>query len=61
MRSDKARPAERIMAANSILDRAFGRPKQTADVRLRTNGVRELSDEDLMAIAMSAEAPERLH
>jgi Family of unknown function (DUF5681) len=49
---DKHAPhAARITAANSILDRGYGRPGQALSLELQRRSLRELSDDELMAIA----------
>ena len=47
MRAGK--PAEALAAANAILDRAFGKPKQVAEHRL-PGTLRELSNDELLEI-----------
>ncbi len=46
MRNDEAPPAVRIAAANVILDRGYGKPKETVDANVRT------SWEDLVLASM---------
>ena len=58
MRSGK--PAEALAASNAILDRAFGRPKQTVDARV-SRDIRELSDEELIAVITGDETAESVH
>ena len=49
---DKDAPhAARVTAANSILDRGYGRPGQALSLELQRRKVYELSDDELMAIA----------
>jgi Family of unknown function (DUF5681) len=55
MRNKKAPPAARAVAANSILDRGYGRPAQTLEASIRRGSIREMTDEELMAIASSDE------
>lgn len=52
MRSPKASPAARVAAANSLLDRAYGRPAQKTETAPRS--VRELSNDELLAIIAEA-------
>lgn len=44
------------LASNDVLDRAFGKPKQTTDLNVGAPPVRELSDDDLLAILTAAKA-----
>jgi hypothetical protein len=37
MRNDEASPAARVAAANAILDRGYGKPKETVDANVRTS------------------------
>lgn len=69
MRSSDAKPNERAVAANAILDRAFGKPKQSVQVDDRRS-LRDLTDDELIAIARGTGAagettgtdePSRLH
>jgi len=46
MRNDEAPPAVRVAAANVILDRGYGKPKETVDANVRT------SWEDLVLASM---------
>jgi hypothetical protein len=49
---DKDAPhAARVTAANSILDRGYGKPAQALSLELQRRKVEELSDDELMAIA----------
>ena len=49
---DKDAPhAARVTAANSILDRGYGKPAQGLSLELQRRNVEELSDDELMAIA----------
>lgn len=43
-------------ACNDLLDRAFGKPKQVTDLNVGAPPVRELSDDDLLAILTAAKA-----
>lgn len=58
MRNGKAPPAARALAANSILDRGYGRPAQTIDANVNRGGHEEMSDAELMAIAAGADDAE---
>jgi len=49
MRDKKAPPAARCVAANSILDRGYGRPSQTINQGLVDKPVDQMTDEELMA------------
>jgi Family of unknown function (DUF5681) len=52
MADEKAPPAARVAASNSILDRGYGRPAQTVNTALEDKRtVTELSYEELVAIA----------
>jgi phytoene/squalene synthetase len=53
MKDEKAPPAARALASNSILDRAYGKPPQTLNANVASRPVREMSDAELMAIAGS--------
>jgi hypothetical protein len=46
-------PQQAIIAANSILDRAYGRPKQAVAVSAGERPGRELSESDLLALILS--------
>ena len=49
---DKDAPhAARVTAANSILDRGYGKPAQALSLELQRRSLCELSDDELMAIA----------
>jgi hypothetical protein len=49
---DKDAPhGARVTAANSILDRGYGKPAQALSLELQRRNVEELSDDELMAIA----------
>ena len=43
--------AARVTAANSILDRGYGKPAQALSLELQRRNVEELSNGELMAIA----------
>jgi HPt (histidine-containing phosphotransfer) domain-containing protein len=47
-----------LQAIGMIADRLDGKAKQATDITLRTAVARELSDDDLAAIAVGAAAPE---
>lgn len=47
-------PRIAIMAAQAILDRAHGKPAQEVSGTFRRNDVREMTDEELAAIAFGA-------
>lgn len=47
--NDKAKPSERIAAANSLLDRLFGKPNQP--ISMGAVNMNEMSDQQLAAIA----------
>jgi hypothetical protein len=49
MENIDAPPAARISAAIALLDRGFGRPHQTSEVRTVQKPVSEMSDEELIA------------
>lgn len=46
-----APPAARVAAANSLLDRGWGKPQQTVDMTVRKQIAKELSDDELAGIA----------
>ena len=48
------RPGERVSAAQAILDRAYGKPQQSVNVRV-IKSISELSDDELRAIAGETE------
>lgn len=48
--NQEAPPAARVSAANSILDRGYGRPSQAIEASLVSKQARECSDEELLAI-----------
>ena len=45
----------RVAAAIALLDRGWGRPPQALEVDWRQKSVREMTDEELMAIIASAQ------
>lgn len=54
-------PRERVMAATALLDRGYGRPVQTQNVRV-IRDISDLSDDELIALAGNAAAgAEALH
>jgi hypothetical protein len=53
MRDEKAAPAARAMASNSILDRAYGKPPQTLNANVANRPIRDMTDADLLMIAAS--------
>jgi hypothetical protein len=57
MRNDKATDAARVNAANIILDRGHGKAPQTININRDTN-LRDLTDDELLAIARGAEQPD---
>ena len=55
MRNKKAPAAARALASNSILDRGYGKPPQSLEAKINRGSIREMTDEELMAIAASDE------
>jgi hypothetical protein len=55
MQNPKAPAGARVLAANAILDRGYGRPPQDITITVQCNSIDELSDAELMAIAAGAE------
>jgi len=51
MEQTDAPPAARVAAANSLLDRGWGKPAQTVDMTVRKQIAKELSDDELAGIA----------
>jgi hypothetical protein len=51
MKDPKAPAAARVLASNSILDRAYGKAPQTLNANIANRPVREMTDAELMAIA----------
>ncbi len=51
MNKDGAPEAARVAAANSLLDRGWGKAVQTTDVNVRRVSAQELRDDELAAIA----------
>lgn len=49
MLNEKAPPAARVAAANSILDRGYGRPSQTINQGLADKPGDQMTDEELIA------------
>src|ERR1700724_1490880 len=54
MRSPDTPPATRVLAANSVLDRGWGKPAQAFQVS-RPVDLEDLSDAELLAIAVGAD------
>lgn len=52
MREKDAPAAARVSAANALLDRGWGKPDQTSTVNVNRINARELSDDELAAIAL---------
>jgi hypothetical protein len=53
--ADKAAPpAARVAAANSILDRGYGKPAQTVNANLKTQPHRDMTDAELLVVAAGA-------
>jgi Family of unknown function (DUF5681) len=66
MKDPKAPPAARVLASNSILDRAYGKAPQTLNANVANRPVREMTDGELLAIIagsepVEAEPPIELH
>jgi Family of unknown function (DUF5681) len=57
MRDKRAAPAARTLAANSLLDRGYGRPAQTVQATVTRTSASEMTDEELMAIVRGEYAP----
>lgn len=55
LRDKNSPPAARAMAANSILDRGYGKPAQSVDIGISRKSLDELSDVELAAIAAGAD------
>jgi len=51
MQYPKAPYGARMLAANAILDRGYGRPPQDTTITMQRKSIDELSDAELMAIA----------
>jgi hypothetical protein len=58
MSDKKAPPAARVAAANSILDRGYGRPSQTINSGAPDKPVDQLSDAELTAIICASHPTE---
>jgi hypothetical protein len=56
MQNAKAPPAARVAAANSLLDRGYGRPLQVSQSLRVTVRAEDLSDDELATIALSGDA-----
>jgi hypothetical protein len=52
MRENRAPPSARVAAAQALLDRGWGKPEQTQNVNVNRVNARELSDDELAAIAV---------
>jgi hypothetical protein len=52
MRDTAAAPAARVAAANALLDRGYWKPLQSSTVSVRRVNAREMSDDELAAIAL---------
>jgi Family of unknown function (DUF5681) len=50
MKDPKAPPAARVLASNSILDRAYGKAPQTLNANVASRPVRDMTDAELLAI-----------
>ena len=55
LRDKNAPPAARVAAANSILDRGYGRPSQTISSTGREKPADQMTDAELLAIAAQAD------
>ena len=55
MRDKKAPHAARVAAANSILDRGYGKAAQTVNANVKAVPHRDMSDAELMALAAGAQ------
>jgi hypothetical protein len=53
MHDDKAPPAARVAAANSLLDRGYGKPTQPISQTLAKVDPSSISDDELAAIVMN--------
>jgi len=54
MREPTAPPAARVMAANALLDRGWGKAVQVAEVTMRNISAREIPDDELADIAVGS-------
>jgi hypothetical protein len=61
MRNKKAPAQARVAAANSLLDRGYGKPAQSLDVGLTRKVFDDMSDAELAAIAGGATNETRAH
>ena len=62
MRDEKAPPAARVAAANSLLDRGYGKPTQPISQTLTKIDPSTMSDEELASIVRGGmQADERPH
>jgi hypothetical protein len=57
MRKEKATDTARVSAISILLDRGHGKAPQTININRDTN-LRDLSDDELLAIARGAEQPD---
>jgi hypothetical protein len=55
MDDENATASARVAAAVAILDRGWGKPGQMVEMNMRNKPVRELTDDELMAIAAGAD------
>jgi hypothetical protein len=55
MLSPEAPPAQRIVAANSLLDRGYGKPSQHVSIT-KKHSIKEMTDDELYRIASGAGA-----
>src|SRR5215207_1463599 len=58
MRDPKSSAAARVAASNALLERGYGKPTQPIETATRWKSALELSDDELAAIAMGANAEE---
>ena len=49
-------PKERVQAATALLDRGYGRPHQSSSVNVEPKQIREMTREELLAIAAQGRA-----
>lgn len=54
MNEPDAPPAARVAAANSLLDRGWGKAAQTVDMTVKRVTARELPDDELASIAVGS-------
>ena len=53
MNSTEAPPAARVAAANSLLDRGWGKAESKSEITMRKVTAKELPDDELAAIALA--------